>query len=228
MSTTRYYQAWGYVLAAYFLLEESFKLLLHIRGKGVEPGHSLSKLFCQLCDDDETLLGEYYRDFSAVADSEWDAKFPFADLYDFLVNLDGKAGDDEGSMHWRYFLIEKRDDDMPVDQHRIHARDHPGDLEHRRVCRKPDPGRGTLWRDVVHGGDTGNGFDKMSHWVEDRLNSARPPKDGLEIAWGPDYRDRYDLLLFKDGTSRCFFGEKPEKPGIPLVDVRDEVARLLQ
>ena len=35
-------QAWGYVVAGYFLVEESFKVLLYLRGKKVPPKHSLT------------------------------------------------------------------------------------------------------------------------------------------------------------------------------------------
>ena len=38
-------QAWGYVVTGYFLVEESFKALLYLRGTKVPTKHSLTMLF---------------------------------------------------------------------------------------------------------------------------------------------------------------------------------------
>ncbi len=38
-------QGWGYVVAGYALVEQSFKALLHLREKNVPARHSLSNLF---------------------------------------------------------------------------------------------------------------------------------------------------------------------------------------
>ena len=49
-------QAWGYVVAGYFLVEESFKALLYLRGKQVSTKHSLTMLVDLFeADDKETL-----------------------------------------------------------------------------------------------------------------------------------------------------------------------------
>ena len=97
-------QAWGYVVAGYFLVEESFKALLHLRGKTVRPKHSLTMLFDLLDDpNDQNLLREYYSDYRETLG--WPRKFPFETLDAFLANLDGDpnhSGNDYiGSFDWR-------------------------------------------------------------------------------------------------------------------------------
>ena len=110
-------QGWGYVVAGYFLVEGSFKALLHVRGKKVPKRHSLSPLFNLFDQDDKTIIREYYADYQATIDKNRRA-FPFKSLDDFLANLDGGKngrGDHIGSFDWRYFLIEeKRSQKMPL------------------------------------------------------------------------------------------------------------------
>ena len=47
--------------------------------------------------------------------------------------------------------------------------------------------------------------------------------DRLEILWGPDYRGRYDLLLFKGKRTDVYFSELPEDCSLPIVDKRKEI-----
>ena len=56
-------QAWGYVVAGYFLVEESFKALLYIRNKRVPTKHSLTQLFDLFEADDKETLREFYTDW---------------------------------------------------------------------------------------------------------------------------------------------------------------------
>ena len=56
-------QAWGYIVTAYSLAEQSFKALLHLRGEEVQYGHSLSTLFDSFYDNDKEILREYYTDY---------------------------------------------------------------------------------------------------------------------------------------------------------------------
>lgn len=44
-----------------------------------------------------------------------------------------------------------------------------------------------------------------------------------EKLWGPDYRNRYDLLLFEGESQQLFFSELPEKSTPPIFDKRDEL-----
>ena len=59
-------QGWGFVVAGYFLVEESFKTLAHVREKSVPTKHSLTMLFELLDDGDRDTLREYYADFRAT------------------------------------------------------------------------------------------------------------------------------------------------------------------
>ena len=102
-------QGWGYVVVGYFLVEEAFKALLHVREKGVPKEHALSILFDLLDQADKSILREYYDDYKATAEGEL-GRFPFVSIEDFLVNLDGdknEQGNFIGSFDWRYFLIEE-------------------------------------------------------------------------------------------------------------------------
>lgn len=107
-------QAWGYVVAGYSLVEQSFKALLYVRGEDkVLRKHSLSTLFSMLNDEDKLVIREYFTDFREVLGNtgNW---FPFKSVDMFLDNLDGeensRKSDHFGSFIWRYFLIEERDD----------------------------------------------------------------------------------------------------------------------
>ena len=96
-------QAWGYVVAAYFLIEQAFKAIVHLNKERVETTHVLHKLFKQLPTEAQDTLQEFYRDF--LATFQHDRPFPFETLGSFLENLDG--GNKKGSLDWRYFPIEE-------------------------------------------------------------------------------------------------------------------------
>ena len=62
-------QAWGYVVAGYFLVEESFKALLYLRGKKVPTKHSLTMLFNLFEPGDKKIL----RAFCKIRICTWPA-----------------------------------------------------------------------------------------------------------------------------------------------------------
>ncbi len=47
-------------------------------------------------------------------------------------------------------------------------------------------------------------------------------EDRLEKLWGPDYRERYDFCVFKDGNSKHYFCEIPSSLVLPIIDKRKE------
>ena len=219
-------QGWGYVVVGYFLVEESFKVLLHVRGdKMVPTKHSLSMLFNLLEDNDKTVLREYYDDYQATIGGTVGA-FPFKSLDDFLVNLDGDKnarGDHIGSFDWRYFLIEeKRSKVMPtvsvdylheiafgctrVVEHAINSQSEPSRYTHS--CRLRER------REV-----------KYNDWLTVRMNSEGWDElgDRLEILWGPDHLGRYDLYLFRGKEMSEYFSEIPDDIALPIVDKRKEI-----
>ena len=214
-------QGWGYAVVGYFLVEESFKALLNIRGKEVPKTHSLSSLFNLFDQDDKKILREYYDDYRATIGGHI-GKFPFESLDDYLVNLDGdknRRGDHIGSFDWRYFPIEERKGQkMPlvsVDYlHEIVL----GCIQIEECA---DNGRFDTrsWR--MHHERIG----KYSDWLEVRMNSDGWDDlgDRLEILWGPDYQGRYDLYLFRDKSINVYFSEIPTDLELPIVDKRGEI-----
>lgn len=100
-------QGWGSVIAGYFLVEQAFKALLHIREQNPKRIHSLTKLFKQIVPEDRSILRKFYDDFKSYTDKD-DYIFPFSSLDNFLYNLDfGNSKDQSAlaSIDWRYFLI---------------------------------------------------------------------------------------------------------------------------
>lgn len=216
---------WGYVVVGYHLVEESFKALLYVRGTEVPMKHSLTILFKLLDKDDQNWLREYHIDFIATNDRY--NGFPYATLDEFLENLDGdpnKKGDDFiGSFDWRYFLIENHQSShMPVIGvellHEIaygatrivnfvsNGNENPSQCTHSRRLR---------WERK----------EKLDDWVNFQANSGRWENlvDKLAILWGPDPRDRYDIVRFLiNGNTRGYFGAKPKGSSLSFVDKRKE------
>ena len=219
-------QGWGYVVAGYFLMEESFKVILHLRGKQVPTRHSLTELFDSFDPTDKDVLREYYSDYRATIDGSR-ANFPFLTLDEFLTNLDGdrnqRGTDHTGSFDWRYFPIEeRRSRDMPlvsidylhevasgcirIAKYIYSGNFSPLDSTHSRRMR---------W----------SRKKKYDAWLMVRMNSDgwEDLPDRLEILWGPDYRGRYDLLLFKGDGIKAYFSELPEVFSLPIIDKRTEL-----
>ena len=153
--------------------------------------------------------------------------FPFKSLDDFLLNLDGdknKRGEDNiGSFDWRYFLIEeKRSQKMPLVS---------VDYLHEIVfgCARIfeyanndrfEPSRYThTWRMRCERNK------KYNDWLTVRMNSDGWDVlgDRLEILWGPDYRGRYDLYLFRGKGLNDYFSEIPDDFALPVFDKRKEI-----
>ena len=98
-------QWWGYIVTDYFLMEQAFKGLLHVRGKEVHKRHSLHPHFESFQEEDNAAPREYYNNYrNSVGASK--NLFPFSSLDDFLINLDGDKN--TGSLDWRYFPIEEK------------------------------------------------------------------------------------------------------------------------
>ena len=217
-------QGWGYVVAGYFLVEESFKALLFIREKEVPRKHSLSNLFSLFEMGDKETLCEYYTDYQATIEGR---TFPFKTLEDFLTNLDGdlnKRGDDHiGSFVWRYFLIEEqRSDKMPVVSVEFLHEIVFGcvrmiEYAHNGRFKPTQYTRGWRLRRKRK--------QKYSDWLTVRMNTDGwdDMGDRLEILWGPDYRGRHDLLLFKGGGMRHYFTKVPDDFSLPIIDKRKDI-----
>ena len=218
-------QGWGYVIAGYSLLEQSFKALLHVQGKMAPPIHSLLPLFYLLDDHDRKILREYYVDYRTNIGGKIGA-FPFESLDDFLKNLDGdqnNRGNHIGSFDWRYFLTEeKQSQEMPlvsVDYlheivygciriivHVINGRFKPHQYTYSRRMRHKRQAKYSQWLTVRMNSD---GWDELG--------------DRLEIIWGPDSLGRYDLCLFQGKKAKYCFSDNPHQFALPVVDKTEEI-----
>ncbi len=213
-------QGWGFVVVGYFLVEEAFKALLHVRAKEVPKEHALSVLFGLLDQNDNSILGEYFDDYKATAHAEL-GRFPFDSIEDFLENLDGDR--DLGSFDWRYFLIEEmQSGKMPlvsvdylheitygltrIVEWVVHERFHPSQHTHSWRLKR-------------------NRQEKYRDWYAVRMNSEEWSDlgDRIEELWGPDYCGRYDLCIFRDDITKFVFGKVPADLNLPVLDKRSEI-----
>ncbi len=219
-------QGWGYVVAGYALVEQAFKGILHLREEDAPPTHSLSKLFDLLDQSDQDMLREYYSDYKSSSEGNL-RTFPFETLDDFLTNLDGdanKRGDRVGSFDWRYFLIEEnRSRRMPlVSVDYLHEVAYGG----IQIIRHLKSGNGQPSESTRSYRMRNSRMEKYTDWITVRMNSDgwRNLGDRLEILWGPDYRGRYDLFLFRGQQATPLFCEIPSDFEFPIVDKRNEVS----
>lgn len=221
-----YTQAWGYVVAGYFLLEQSLKLLLRVRNKPHGPIHTLwDGLFSKLPEDDKNVLREYYRDFRSVFKNA--KTFPFLELDDFLKNLDGGKNDKDkhvGSLDWRYFPVEKAQErriptvSIEFLHEIIYATIRV--IGYGEAAGNFDPSKGTYsWR------KHNERRKKYEDWQTVMMNvDGWKLCDRLELLWGPDYRDRYDYFILKGGQpTPFFFAEIPANHNLRVKDRRDEI-----
>ena len=220
-------QAWGYVVAGYFLIEQGLKAVLYMRGGKPPKTHALSVLFAELSAEDQDVLREYYDDFLHAFPGM--SSFPLTTLDDFLVNLDGgrnSQGRHIGSFDWRYFLTESGSG-MSMPRVSINAMHevvygcaqlvesiHKGDNE---AAGATYSWRLHQWRkSELHRG-----------WLTVRVNSPGwgQEEDRIEILWGPDYSGRYDYLVFKSDRFQWFFAPLPnaEKVELAMIDKRKEL-----
>ncbi len=220
-------QGWGYVVAGYFLVEQAFKALLHVQGKPVALKHSLTIPFDGMEPEDRDMLREYYADYKNAVG--W-SRFPFDTLDEFLANLDGDPNDREsdylGSFDWRYFPIEeKRGADMPtVSVEFLHEMAY-GCI---RMVEHASGGNSEPLAWTYSHRLRRKRMDKYRGWLMERMNSGgwEGLPDRWEIYWGPDYKHRYDLRLFKGEGARNFFSEMPEDITLPVEDKREELESL--
>ena len=212
-------RAWSYVVSGYFLVEQSFKGLLVMREKKVPQHHSLTRLFKKFDSSDKEILREYYADFRSVVRNGH--TYPYETLEDFLANLDGDSG--LGSFDWRYILLEEpRSDKIPYASVEFLHEVAYGAIRiiHHAYNKVENPSRVTIsWR------KRWKRKDKFQHWLTVRMNSEgwEGFEERLEILWGPDYRGRYDMLLFRGNGYQPYFAEKPQDFSSPIVDKRKEL-----
>ena len=229
-----YYQGWGYVVVAYFLLEKALKLLLYQTRGNDDTTHTLHEdLYRKLPDVEKALLCAYYDDLRGVLAFEKQMAFPYETLPDFLSELDGvkDQGRYVGSFDWRYYLIEHpKGQTLPtVSIEFLHeviygclrvTESNSDEVPHE------DPSRMTYsWR------RNQMRMQKYRDWLEVRMNSDgwRDKADRLEVLWGEDYQGRSDFFVFRKGGAQPYFDQIPTDVAavfgadLRVVDKRDEI-----
>ena len=220
-------QGWGYVVVGYFLFEEALKALLYVRKQGsdqIPMEHTLSILFDLMDHNDKEILREYYSDFRSTVGGRI-GKFPIDSIDEFIVELDGerKRGKHIGSFDWRYFLIEKNQSQqlplVSVDYLHEIVFGCTRIIESARNRQSYPFGYTRSWR--LRWERT----KKYDAWLTVRMNSNgwNELGDRLEVLWGPDYRNRYDLILFTEKRKSPRFSKIPENFPLPIIDKRKEV-----
>ena len=222
-------QGWGYVVAAYSLLEQSMKAVVHMRGvHHVPTKHSLSILFGLFETKDKDALREFYLDYKATTPG-MDA-FPFTTLDEFIGNLDGdtnmQGSDHIGSFDWRYSPIEEaKSQTMPtVSIDFLHEIIRGCNVLVEAAYKKNlDPVLFTNSWCMRRQRES----DVYRDWHLYMLNepSAKWKRRGerIEILWGPDYQDRYDFDYFKAEGMKPFFCKLPDEHDFQVVDRREEI-----
>lgn len=225
-------QHWGYVIAAYFLIEQGMKALLVKREKKVEFIHNLSDIYNELEPEEKKIINEYYQDFLKTTGEEVkDSEIRTAQKY--LDHLDGRTQGKKrkGSMDWRYLLIESNASrEMPkISISLMH--------EIALACVLLINERGPEeWTHSHRLHSYRAEFHKM--WEEKMIHTGilnRPIGRVVEVLWGPDYKGRCDLMhSINDGKTPCvglvtFEKEpKPAKNGeYTVIDRRKLISRAL-
>ena len=210
-------QAWGYVVAGYFLLEESLKAVLHMRGEKVPRWHSLSRLFGRLKHRDQEVLREFYRDFRGSIGSHA-GKFHSESSTGF-----GQLDERVKGCTWfvgAYFLSSTC---------RMRTSDVQCRVLHEvrwmiRICQCVSNGKinplrykrtERLWRERR---------DKYIELLKLRRNSPGWSEDDrCEILAGPDHQDRYDLYCREQGRICFTLSSLPAGGGLRIIDFRSTV-----
>ena len=219
-------QAWGYVVAGYFLIEQGLKAVLHVRSGQPPKTHALSVLLAELAVEDQDMLRAYYNDFRHSFPGMH--SFPLATLDEYLVNLDGaknSRGQHIGSFDWRYFPTEKGSGaSIPLISINVMHEIVFGCVQLVRSIDKRDENAGKAtysWRLRWRRSRL------QQDWLTVRMNSPEWGQGGdrLEILSGPVYGDRYDYLVFEGDRIRSFFAPLPDpkQTELPVWDKRNEL-----
>lgn len=230
-----YYQGWGYVVVAYFLLEKALKLLLYQTRAKDDTTHTLHEdLYAELPEVERALLCAYYDDLRGVLAFEKQMDFPYETLPDFLSELDGvkEHGRYVGSFDWRYYLIEHpKGETLPtVSIEFLHevtygclrvTESNADEVPHEDPLRMTYSWRRNQMR-----------MERYRDWLEVRMNSDgwNHQSDRLEILWGEDYQGRCDFFVFKKGAAQPYFDQIPTNVAqvfgadLSVIDKRDEIS----
>ncbi len=214
--------AWGFIVVGYLLLEESLKALRHLHGQSIDPKHSLTAQFKELPQCDKDALREYYSEYLATTHGY--GEFPFETLDAFLTNLDGERsnrGDFQGSVDWRYFLIENKVGDMPSVSIEVLHEVIYGCVKIVQHARGNTPGAKQYTRSWRCRNER---LERQLEWLlwHRQTDNSGTLVGKLVILHGPDYRGRYDTILVDGSGGQPGFKEIPPDSSIAIVDKRAE------
>lgn len=219
-------QAWGYVVAGYFLIEQGLKAALYLRGIEPPKTHELSVLLAGLPAEDQDILRAYYDDFRHTFPGM--SSFPLALLDEFLANLDGERnsrGHRVGSFDWRYFLTEEESGTaMPkVSISVMHEVAYACVQLIESIQRGDDKACNAMYSWRLRWKRS----ELQRDWLTVRMNSPEWGQEGdrIEILWGPDYSGRHDYLVFENDRVRSFFAPLPDmdETSLSIIDKRGEL-----
>lgn len=197
-----YAQAWGFIVAGYFLLELSLKALSHRCNCEIKRNHALYKLFKRLPDEQKSILRLHYTDFVNTFPKL--AQETPNEIDQFFKSLDGDHS--RGSFDWRYYLIEEpSEDQLPfVDINLIHEVVYSIYLVHRAIGNKSDKPEKRTYSFRLHD----ERASILSRWYEYRKHFPDwvGIGDRIEKLWGPDYDERYSYVVTKERTHHFCFG----------------------
>lgn len=219
--------AWGYVTAAYMLIEQALKTLLD-QTIGFDSArlparlretHDLKTLFDHLDVDDKKVLEDLYRDYW-LTEEAGSKGFTLDEIGAFLGHLDKGRG----SISWRYSLTEET---APIPQLG------PVYLEHMwetircvlGVTRHHAMGYRPVAHSVV---EWGRRRHQYLRWLNSRLNSGELRQaDRIEVLRRPDSRGMSDFCVFQDKNMSLKFGDidvAAKEIGLEVINVQDELA----
>ena len=219
--------AWGYVTAAYMLIEQALKTLLdQTIGFGspelpahLRETHGLRSLFDHLDTDDQETLEDLYGDYWLTEDAR-SKGFMLDDIGAFLSHLD----QGRGSVGWRYSLTEEI---AAIPQlgpvHLEHMwetiRCVLGVIRHHALGYPPRAHSRVKWEERRR---------QHLRWFSSRLNSGELWRtDRIELLSGPDSRGRSDFYLFRGKTIFPKFGDvdaAAREAGLEVFNVQHEIA----
>ena len=194
-------QAWGSIVAGYFLLEQSLKALLHLCNCQIGRTHVLYSLFELLPDKQKNILRFHYSDFVKAFPGL--GRNTLDEIDGFFQNLDGDQS--KGSFDWRYFLIEEQSSsklpfiEMGLIYENVYS-----------ICRALEVYGNA---DDMHEEYTYSTYLACARrrvflrWYEQREYSPdwAGTGDRIEIFWGPDYAARYSYVKINGDQLNSYF-----------------------
>ncbi|MYH10708.1 MAG: hypothetical protein F4143_11515 [Gemmatimonadales bacterium] len=223
--------AWGYVTAAYMLIEQALKTLLD-QTIGFDSGrlpaslrdtHNLKTLFDRLDSDDKKVLEDLYRDYWLTEDAG-SRGFALDELGAFLGHLD----EGRGSISWRYSLTEEiatipQLGPVYLEHMWETIRCVVGVTRHHAMGYRPKAHSIVEWEQRR---------DQYLRWLDSRLNSGEPRQaDRIEFLRGPDSRGRSDFGVFRGKNMALKFSNidaAAKEIGLEVVDMRSAIAAFMR